>query len=589
MATIQPIQPNSETSSDLSNLKISTHALNTDNSKDKTEKDQTFSDWWHDNFDTLILTIGDTQLFLILAFGIAYFVSEKCSISLYHFTVGIRLVILGLATSTCSYALSRGYYKSPLTLAARSVFFLLVSIGLMIAINANSIKSISDFTVGIPDNNHNDSVILMPLLCLLDPTLNPLGNLNNAQKSNLQLAGPTGIKYDLNALSISVIIIGSLLHGPALLDASRSILLKFLNKFTKQGKRHSIIKLVVKFLGFTKLLEIWLWNNKAVEAIGKIIRAVLARLHVNLPHYFFRQRRVLLLKILINVFYLFIFSFSIKPILDLHSWVDKSIWLKLNKGRNPEMYIQGIGQVATLLGLGSIVFTFLDFFSRRIYDWYTPSATPKGQSPGDGQSSQGPLTDSNQNSSGPSYSPDENLQRRHNTPNGIFTSYQSSPQSSRSQVHSGASGTIFSATQSSLDLTTPASGNRQTDKGPVTVTDANHNQQRTENLLQSNPQDNTATSQKAALHKVPNKQTGQDPVIDANDDSQPSESNLENPGVDEIRYALDQITRDQEVADSRSRVREPTPSVQRIIPESSSSRRARNLPESRNFMSKKNA
>ncbi|KAI9660820.1 MAG: hypothetical protein M1829_006472 [Trizodia sp. TS-e1964] len=138
------------------------------------------SNFWHRLLDEVMVSSADAQLFLILAFGTAFYRTAQCDISLYHYLLLDHMVVSGLATSALAYMLSHSFHRMSLTLILRTAVFILCAIGLHLVDYSNDFNFDANFNLvkSIPATNQIDSVILLPAYCLLDKSINVTNSLN---------------------------------------------------------------------------------------------------------------------------------------------------------------------------------------------------------------------------------------------------------------------------------------------------------------------------------------------------------------------------------------------------------------------------
>ncbi|SPO00987.1 uncharacterized protein DNG_03736 [Cephalotrichum gorgonifer] len=133
----------------------------------------------------LIIANADTQLFIALAYGINFALSSKCNLSVYHYKVGLNMVLLALASSNLSILMVRSYWQRAWIAASMRVIVMVVILaflGRMIAYQFTRTSRPEDMLYSkLRDSNRTDSSILLPMSCFLDPDLDPLQALTDTQ------------------------------------------------------------------------------------------------------------------------------------------------------------------------------------------------------------------------------------------------------------------------------------------------------------------------------------------------------------------------------------------------------------------------
>lgn len=132
----------------------------------------------------LLIANADTQLFIALAYGINFVVSSKCTLSAYHYEVGLNMVLLALASTNLSTLMLRDYWaraKIAATLRTLVIIVIYIFLGRMIAYQFMRESTPEEVWLAKLANSNPDSSILLPASCFLDPDLDPLRGLTDAQ------------------------------------------------------------------------------------------------------------------------------------------------------------------------------------------------------------------------------------------------------------------------------------------------------------------------------------------------------------------------------------------------------------------------
>ncbi|KAH8585555.1 hypothetical protein B0O99DRAFT_748948 [Bisporella sp. PMI_857] len=271
--------------------------------------------------DSLILASADTQILLVLAIGQAFYATERCTLSLYHYLVLYHMVLMGIWTSMLAFTLSRSPFKSPLASLCRvgALFMCAISFGQEQTIPASN-PEIQQLLRKIPGTHQRDSVIILPVSCILDESTNFLVSLKDEDKVNLMGNGP-GRFFEAPGEQATWIV-----------AAAGAITGGFV------------------FIGFMKGFQRGYYKQKPTHTSAK--QNTRARLNYWLNS--FVKKGLFWTLCTAYIIYNWII------ISKLREWVDRSIWLQREDNKNPESSFQGIGQVAPLASLGAAVFAVCD-------------------------------------------------------------------------------------------------------------------------------------------------------------------------------------------------------------------------------------
>lgn len=299
----------------------------------------TASDRVYDMLEATLLSISDSQTLLALALTINFGWISKCSISWYHFTVGLYSSLVALASSLLSFVFVRTYFASLLAGATRMLVS--VALGAMLGFGFSlEIERGLTPTQLIPDwSTVNSSAIFLPAGCVLDKALhdNLTRSLDDIHFQNI------GGKW-LSWWKYPILIFWSLI--------------------------------AVQF-GFCLLFHLFrkMRTNKDYEKVpGAPSSSAPGR----------PARRTARRKLWSN-FRLFLLSFTgftcavtlvlgWVVILQLRHFVDSSVWLHRDgAGTNPENDVRGLGQLAAIVTMGAILIAMFDKYRATEYQQRYPS------------------------------------------------------------------------------------------------------------------------------------------------------------------------------------------------------------------------
>lgn len=114
---------------------------------------------------TFVLSAADTQTIFVGAFLLGFAGQSKCKLTSYHFTVAVNQMMIALSSITFSVALVRTYWRNPLAAGFR----LLLSMGAFIGVGLTIFRKANYAPDWPPPRNRKESVMLMPVACLLEP------------------------------------------------------------------------------------------------------------------------------------------------------------------------------------------------------------------------------------------------------------------------------------------------------------------------------------------------------------------------------------------------------------------------------------
>jgi hypothetical protein len=262
-----------------------------------------------------VLASADTQLLLILAFGLSFYATSQCSISLYHYLVAHHIVLVGLATSVQAFVVVRSPLKVLVTSIARLVVMsiclaqLFAIKGAIASLKPNLAKGQTGVLDTIPSRGQQESLLLLPAYCILHESFNPFLNLTSFQAEKLR---NKGIQRGAVSQNYIILMLIALLMLVLLSATIQKCWRRDKPVREKWEKRLFWIKTAIKFSGFMTCLVLTIFNW--------II------------------------------------------ILRLRNWMNQNEWLN-DDPSNPENGVKGFGQYAPLASLGTVFVTLFNGLS----------------------------------------------------------------------------------------------------------------------------------------------------------------------------------------------------------------------------------
>ncbi|KAH8676401.1 hypothetical protein BGZ60DRAFT_525852 [Tricladium varicosporioides] len=115
----------------------------------------------------IVLNTADMQMVLVIAQIINFVTKGKCSLSAYHFRAAVNAMLISFSSIVLSIAAVRSYWRSK----PAAIIRVLISTAIFICMSLvlfSGTKYGSDWP---PPSNTNDSLILLPVACLLEADL----------------------------------------------------------------------------------------------------------------------------------------------------------------------------------------------------------------------------------------------------------------------------------------------------------------------------------------------------------------------------------------------------------------------------------
>jgi len=121
----------------------------------------------------LLIAVADSLLVITISFGISFSLKGKCTLTAYHYNVGIDLILLSCASQVISVLVVRDYWKTKTAALARTVVscFILAILGRFLHYQFQRPKSPEYMSRFVWERT--DSALLLPMACFLDPDLDP--------------------------------------------------------------------------------------------------------------------------------------------------------------------------------------------------------------------------------------------------------------------------------------------------------------------------------------------------------------------------------------------------------------------------------
>ena len=117
-------------------------------------------------FRTFLLATSDTQMLFNLAYGLNFWLVRKCTVSAYHYTIGIEIGLISCACFVLTTAFVTEYWKAPITGELRCSAMLVIFAFLGVELNHQRTRVESPEY--LTPFSRRDSAILLPASCFLD-------------------------------------------------------------------------------------------------------------------------------------------------------------------------------------------------------------------------------------------------------------------------------------------------------------------------------------------------------------------------------------------------------------------------------------
>ncbi|KAJ4384395.1 hypothetical protein N0V85_008342 [Neurospora sp. IMI 360204] len=281
-------------------------------------------------FEMLVISCSDQQIFTGAAYAITMHVAKACSVSAYHYNIISNMLLITCATHLLTLLVSKHYWEHPWVAAIRTVAtaLLYLATGILLSTQAAPGSELA-FPTQVPNDNEKWSTLLLPAACFKGSA----AQFGNTLEQSFHGAGLFKVGDHITGWTPFVILVlfyvlANIVTLGRVVRAGRE----------NGGKREKFCKWLVKLIGQKKL--------KWVHRIGGQVYGV-----------------YLLAGLAISGYTMASASEYIEM---LRRWVDRSGWIQLYNGTNPENDPKSFGQLVPLLMMTLTVFTFLQMLSEAI-------------------------------------------------------------------------------------------------------------------------------------------------------------------------------------------------------------------------------
>lgn len=290
-----------------------------------------------DILQTLVLSCSDQQVFTGAAYALTLRYWKGCSISAYHYNVVANMMLLTCATHLMSVTIVRNYWKYPWLALLRVICICGVFIvtGLLMA-NQNANQDLK-FPTAVPPANETDSLLFLPAACFQSAN-SPLG----ATFKNTTASATAFFQDTLVKSAPGNMVQGWNWYVVILLFYGAAILAEFI-RFCRRGRSRPG------------------WRGKLGARISRLVRP--KSWQRMLVSYI-----VLLYLILGAGISAVAVVFSARYVYSLRQWVDRSGWIALENGYNPENDATSFGQLVPIFLSTLVLFSFAQMISGK---WHT--------------------------------------------------------------------------------------------------------------------------------------------------------------------------------------------------------------------------
>lgn len=275
--------------------------------------------------ETLILTCSDQQIFTGGAYAITLRYVKGCDISAYHYNVVANMLLVTCATHLMAVTVSRHYWEHPWVGGLRVIVTTLVYLVTGILLSNQGSGSLG-FPTRVPDLKEQYSPLLLPAACFQTGDSGFAKSFSQSFTSSSSFFGgriPGWTQYLVMFIfyALAVFInLGRLIRRGTGHDGRRRRTVNWMKRSCAPLFR-------------AKRPLYWLFGAYLVGGIGIASWTVVT---------------------------------SAQYVLELRNWVDKSGWMDLEHGRNPENDPSTFGQLVPVLLITLIIFTFLQILSEKL-------------------------------------------------------------------------------------------------------------------------------------------------------------------------------------------------------------------------------
>lgn len=206
-----------------------------------------------------MLGTADTQMVLVIAQTLNFATLGKCGLSAYHFRAAVDAMLISYSSVVLSVALVRSYWRSIPTAAFRVILSLGVYLCIVLIFSTGT-SFAADWP---PPASRNDSLILLPVACLLE------SDLFAEVRSQLD-EQPNAMRGSIDSLAFPTEIVFLILLGTVFLLAHCATVIRRVNGRHGEGntvvkiwknKWHGILAIVywIYVLFTPAIISIWCW------------------------------------------------------------------------------------------------------------------------------------------------------------------------------------------------------------------------------------------------------------------------------------------------------------------------------------------
>ncbi|KAK9423272.1 hypothetical protein SUNI508_04166 [Seiridium unicorne] len=290
-----------------------------------------------DILQSLVLACSDQQVFTGAAYALTLRYWRGCSISAYHYNIVANMLLLTCATHLMSVTIVRNYWRYPWLAVLRVLCICGVFIvtGLLMA-NQNATQDLK-FPTAVPPTNETDSLLFLPAACFQSTNSPFAATLINTTSSAAAFFQGTLVESTpgnaIQGWNWYVVIL--LFYGAA-------IVAEFI-RFCRRGKTRPGWR---GRLGarVSRIVKPKSWQRKFVSCVFLL--------------YLILGAGISSVAVVLGARYIY----------RLRQWVDRSGWMMLENGRNPENDATSFGQLVPIFLSALILFSFAQMISEKVTD-----------------------------------------------------------------------------------------------------------------------------------------------------------------------------------------------------------------------------
>ena len=280
---------------------------------------------FHNAFRTYLLATSDTQMLLMFATTLSFWLVQRCTISAYHYTIALNIGLVSCANFVMTTAFVTEYWKTPFTGGLRFLAMVVVStiVGLVLSEQRKNRVENPEY---LPPSSRKDSTILLPASCFLDTRFKDI--YSGLSTSVREKIGYPMSRYQIWEFSIWILTVILLIAGFA----------------------RTILQLRIDRGGKAKTYNSW---KGFVMCLHKGVALALASILTIIVGY---------------------------RVYQLRSWVDRSGWIKPGRIPNPEYDWRENGQVLPMIQLLMIAVFICNEYEFRFYSPTLKTSSPRSSS-----------------------------------------------------------------------------------------------------------------------------------------------------------------------------------------------------------------